>query len=183
MSLSTSRLILRHWQEGDAESLYHYAKDPRVGPIAGWAPHQTVAESLEIIRTIFHHPQVYAVTLKETGEVIGCVGLLAQAEANFKIGSNDAEVAYWLGVAHWGQGIIPEALTELIRYSFEYLELDNLWCGYFDDNFQSHRAQEKCGFLHQRTEYNKFNTFLQDYRTEHITCLTKADWLAQQPNQ
>ena len=39
--LETKRLILRRWEESDAENLYEYAKDPDVGPIAGWPPHQT----------------------------------------------------------------------------------------------------------------------------------------------
>lgn len=33
--METQRLILRPWTESDAESLYKYAKDPAIGPIAG----------------------------------------------------------------------------------------------------------------------------------------------------
>lgn len=51
MILETERLILRPWNESDAESLYEYAKDPRVGPIAGWPPHKSVEESLDVIKT------------------------------------------------------------------------------------------------------------------------------------
>ena len=39
MNMETQRLILRPWTENDAESLYNYAKDPAIGPIAGWPPH------------------------------------------------------------------------------------------------------------------------------------------------
>ena len=48
----TDRLILRPWEETDAESLYEYAKDERVGPIAGWPPHTSVENSREIIKTV-----------------------------------------------------------------------------------------------------------------------------------
>ena len=51
MQLATERLILRPWAETDAEDLYRYAKDDRVGPIAGWPPHSSVDNSAEIIRT------------------------------------------------------------------------------------------------------------------------------------
>ena len=51
MRLETERLILRRWTESDAESLYEYAKDPAIGPIAGWPPHKSVEESLNIIKT------------------------------------------------------------------------------------------------------------------------------------
>ena len=39
MQLETTRLILRPWTEADAPELYKYAKDERIGPIAGWPPH------------------------------------------------------------------------------------------------------------------------------------------------
>ena len=52
MRLETDRLILRSWHDSDAEELYKYAQDPQVGPVAGWPPHQSVEESLEIIRTV-----------------------------------------------------------------------------------------------------------------------------------
>ena len=45
--LTTPRLLLRPFREGDAAELYDYAKDPRVGPIAGWPPHTSVENSLD----------------------------------------------------------------------------------------------------------------------------------------
>ena len=50
MEVRTERLILRPWKESDAESLYEYAKDSAVGPIAGWPIHTSVENSLEIIK-------------------------------------------------------------------------------------------------------------------------------------
>jgi len=52
MILHTERLLLRPWREADAESVYEYAKDPDVGPIAGWPPHKNVEESLDIIKNV-----------------------------------------------------------------------------------------------------------------------------------
>ena len=48
----TERLILRPWKESDAESLFEYAKDPKVGPIAGWPVHTSVNDSLNIIKNV-----------------------------------------------------------------------------------------------------------------------------------
>ena len=67
MVLETERLILRPFETGDAADLYAYARDPRVGPAAGWQPHESVEESREIIRTVFSEPGVFAVTLRERG--------------------------------------------------------------------------------------------------------------------
>ena len=52
--LETKRLILRRWTDSDAEGLYEYAKDPDVGPIAGWPPHQSIGESLSVIRNVLN---------------------------------------------------------------------------------------------------------------------------------
>ena len=53
MELYTQRLILRPWNLDDAENLYQYAKNPNVGPVAGWPVHTSVENSREIIRTVF----------------------------------------------------------------------------------------------------------------------------------
>lgn len=49
--LETKRLRLRKWTEADAADLFEYAKDPDVGPIAGWPPHKSVEESRDVIKT------------------------------------------------------------------------------------------------------------------------------------
>ena len=69
--LETKRLILRRFAEADAADLYEYASDPRVGPAAGWPPHKSLEESLEIIRTVFQAPHIYALVDKASGKVIG----------------------------------------------------------------------------------------------------------------
>ena len=75
MILTTERLTLRPWKESDAESLYEYAKDPDVGPIAGWPPHKSVEESLEVIRHVFTGAECYAICEKGTDKAIGAVEL------------------------------------------------------------------------------------------------------------
>ena len=45
MILETERLILRPWKEDDADSLYQYAGDPEVGPVAGWPVHTSAERS------------------------------------------------------------------------------------------------------------------------------------------
>ena len=52
MTFETKRLILRPWTEADAEALYKYASDERVGPLAGWPPHTSVENRREIIRAV-----------------------------------------------------------------------------------------------------------------------------------
>jgi len=175
--LHTERLLLRPWRESDAESLYKYASDPRVGPIAGWPPHTSVENSREIIRDVLSAEETYAVVLAGTEEAVGSMGLLLASKTHSAdIGENEGEIGYWIGVPFWGRGLIPEAVKELIRHSFEYLGLAALWCGYYDGNEKSQRVQEKCGFRYHHTEYDKPCPMLDDRRTEHFTRITRSEW-------
>ena len=176
MILYTERLILRPWEESDAESLYGYAKDDRVGPIAGWPAHTDVENSREVIRTVLSVPETYAVCLKEDNAAIGAVGLKIGSQSNLSLPENEAEIGYWIGVPFWGRGLIPEAVREVIRHAFVDLRLDTLWCGYFDGNEKSKRAQEKCGFKYHHTNKDILWALMGDIRTEHITRLTREEW-------
>lgn len=174
--IETKRLILRPWRIEDAEDLYEYAKDPQIGPIAGWPPHTSVDNSREIIEAVLMAPETYAVCLKADGKPIGSIGLMFAAQSNIGLAEDEAEIGYWIGVPFWGQGLIPEAVRELMRYAFEDLGMTKLWCGYFDGNEKSWRVQEKCGFEYQRTEYDVTTPLMDEKRTEHITCITKEQW-------
>ena len=174
--LYTDRLILRPWEESDAKSLYGYACDERVGPIAGWPPHTSVENSLEIIRTVLSAPETYAVCLKEDNIAIGSIGLMVGAQSNIGLPDTEGEIGYWVGVPFWGQGLIPEATGEIIRHGFEDLGLETLWCGYFEGNDKSKRVQEKCGFTYHHTNKDIHWKLMDDIRTEHITRLTREDW-------
>ena len=66
--METERILLRPWQDSDAEALFKYASDPDVGPRAGWPPHKSVEDSLEIFRTVFNAEEMWAVIWKESGE-------------------------------------------------------------------------------------------------------------------
>lgn len=81
MVLETKRLILRPWQEEDAASLYRYASDPQVGPIAGWPVHTSEENSREIIRVVLSAPETYAVVPKDGGEAVAVPGLCLEIRA------------------------------------------------------------------------------------------------------
>ena len=173
MILQTKRLILRPWSENDAEELYKYASDPEVGHPAGWPPHTSVENSREIIRTVLSAPETYAVCLKENGKPIGSVGLhrndLAERDDEYELG-------YWIGKPFWGQGLIPEASRELLRYAFEDLAMNRIWCGYYDGNEKSLRVQEKLGFVFHHTTEGLEVKLLNEIRTGHSSLMTKERW-------
>ncbi|MCQ2059834.1 MAG: GNAT family N-acetyltransferase [Bacteroidaceae bacterium] len=144
--IETERLILRPWRESDAGALFKYASDPDVGPRAGWPPHRSVEESLELIRTVFSGEGMWAVELKGTDEAIGCVGYLPASASNLEIGEDQCEVGYWIAKPYWGKGICTEAMRAVVDYCFNVKGFSVLWGDYFPENPASGRVMEKCGF-------------------------------------
>lgn len=144
--METDRIILRPWRESDADTLFQWASDPEVGPKAGWPPHGSVEESLEVIRTIFSAEGMWAVEWKETGEPIGSVGYLPASHSNLEIPDDQCEVGYWIARPFWGRGICTEALRLVVDHCFREKGFSVLWGDYFPENPASGRVMEKCGF-------------------------------------
>lgn len=178
MIIETERLILRPWEETEADTLFKYASDPEIGPIAGWPPHTSVENSLGIIRTIFSAPETYAVVLKDTGEPVGSCGIMfADGLHSAAMKPGEAEIGYWIGKPYWGQGFIPEAVNALLSRCFNELALDAVWCGYYEGNSKSKRVCEKSGFKFHHTNRDILSP-LGDKRTEHFHIMTKEDYHA-----
>lgn len=173
--LETKRLLLRPWREEDAENLYYYAKDPEVGPAAGWPPHVSIENSREIIRNVLSKAEVYAVCLK-TGEVVGSIGLHLKGSTDMTDRDDECELGYWIGKPFWGQALIPEASAELLRHAFEDLGMRTVWCGYYDGNVKSRRVQEKLGFVYHHTTEGLEVSLMNEIRTGHCMIMTKERW-------
>ena len=176
MVIETQRLILRKWSQNDAESLFTYAKNPNVGPIAGWPPHKDIESSRDVIDNILNGAECYAVCEKENNIAIGAIELMLNNHTDINKRDDECELGYWLGEPFWGRGYMPEAASALIRRGFDELGMTTIWCGYYDGNEKSKRCQEKCGFKYHHTEKDKVCELMGDVRTEHFTYLTKKEW-------
>ena len=145
--MKTERITLRHWLDTDAKALYKYASDPEVGPRAGWQPHKSEEESLEIIRTVFNNPTTWAIVWNETGEAIGAIGYGPSCDCSLPAREGEPTVGYWVGKPYWGKGICTEALRLMIAHIRETTVIRSLISGHFTDNHASGRVMEKCGFV------------------------------------
>ncbi len=179
MLLMTERLVLRPWMEKDAESLFEYAKDPDVGPIAGWPPHKNVDESLHVIRNVLKGAECYAICEKGSNTAIGAVELKLNGDTDMTEKNDECELGYWLGKPFWGRGYMTEAAAELIRHGFEELGITTIWCGYYDGNYKSKRVQEKLGFVYHHTCDKVPVSLMNEIRIGHTNYMTKEQWLRQ----
>ena len=178
-TLQTERLELRLWQPTDVDDLFEYAQDPRVGPSAGWPPHENLEESQRIVEMFINDADVYAIVLKSENKVIGSIGLHDREMDDTTLGFKKREVGYVLNPHYWGQGIMPEAVAAVLKYGFEELELDVLWSGYFDFNTQSKRVIHKSGFNYRSTKTTTLARVNNKKVTKLEYSITKEEYDAQ----
>ena len=147
LMMETDRIVLRPWRESDAVALFKYASDQDVGPRAGWPPHKSVEESLEVIQTVFRNDTTWAIELKATGEAIGAIGYLPCEGNNLPSRDEEPLLGYWVGKPYWNQGICTEALGLMIDHIRRTTDIPSLISSHFIDNPASGRVMEKCGFI------------------------------------
>ncbi len=172
-TLETDRLLLRRWTHKDAYELYEYAKNPDVGPHAGWRPHSSVTESRMIISGIFRRNTTWALEEKETGRVIGSIGF---EDDKYRPGVKSKEMGYSLSKDHWGRGYMTEAATLLIRYAFEIMKLDIITIKTGDANIRSRRVIEKCGFKYEGTLRRAYRMYDGEIREMRCYSMLKEEY-------
>lgn len=146
----TPRLRLRPWRMEDLEDFYAYAQNPDVGPWAGWKPHESIEESREILSRWVQGKEdgfETALELKETGKVIGSIGVMADGHRPKIEGCRS--IGYVLGKDYWGQGLMTEAVRAVMDYVFQVMKVRLLTINHYTINARSRRVIEKCGFVYE----------------------------------
>jgi putative acetyltransferase len=172
--IETERLILRRWEIGDLEDFYRYAKDPEVGPRAGWKPHASMEESLEKLTEFIAGEEVLAIVLKESGRAVGSVGLHPDKK---RAGGDLREIGYVLAQEYWGRGLMPEAVSAVMGWAFREGGLAMLTVYHFPENLASGRVIEKCGFRYEGTLRRAWKIWDGSVRDERCFSLTKEEYL------
>lgn len=175
--LYSERLILRPFRDEDAEALYLLAKDPSVGPAAGWPVHTDPEDSLQIIRKVLSDRETYAIVRREDHSLLGSIGLKNMQDEDYLDSDRHAELGYWLGVPYWGHGYMQEAGRRMLQRAFDELQLDYLTCGYYEGNERSCRVQKALGFVYDHKAENTPVPLLHDVRTEIWQVLLKSMYL------
>ena len=154
--LETPRLFLREWHESDLEDLFSYAAAPDVGPAAGWPPHTDRSVSREILWQFMDKGEVWAIVDKKTHKVIGSLGLHPDRRRD---NPNCRSIGYVLSKDFWGQGLMTEAVRQVMRYAFDTLRLDMLTVYHYPFNDRSRRVIEKCGFVREGVLRRSFSRY------------------------
>ncbi len=148
-AITTPRLILRHIRVEDADDIFAYASSPHVGPNAGWKPHESMEETLEVMQAVFlNQESVFGIVLTESGKMIGSLGLVPDPKRQ---NERVRMLGYALGEAYWGRGMMTEAVRAILKYGFEELGLDLISAYCYPFNQRSKALLKKCGFEYEGT--------------------------------
>ena len=141
--IETKRLLLRSWCEDDAADFYEYASDPALGPSAGWAPHFNREISLCILRRYIADDDTWAVSLKDGGKVIGCIGFHRDVIRPY---DGVRMLGFVLNRGFWGSGYMTEAAQAVFEFGFDKMALELVTAYHYSFNARSKRVIEKLGF-------------------------------------
>ncbi|MBV8388895.1 MAG: GNAT family N-acetyltransferase [Mucilaginibacter sp.] len=147
-NLITDRLVLRELQPSDAEQIFKMRSDARVNEFIDRLPTPNINESLKFINNILKFQSeekgmMWAITLKNAPQLIGSIVYWHIVKENDK-----AEIGYEMLPEYYGQGIMREALQEVIRFGFETMQLKTIVAETRVDNLRSINLLQKCRFEH-----------------------------------
>ncbi|MBC8089192.1 MAG: GNAT family N-acetyltransferase [Phycisphaerae bacterium] len=176
--LHTPRLVLRPFELSDAPAVQRLAGALAIAEMTLNIPHPYCDGMAE--EWIATHPAswedgtavTYAITTLD--HLCGTVGLrLTRAHCR-------GEIGYWIGQPFWGQGLATEAVSAILRFAFEELDLNRVQASHLPRNPASGRVMEKVGMQREglhRERYRKGEKF------EDVIeyAVLRRDWVSDAP--
>jgi RimJ/RimL family protein N-acetyltransferase len=149
LELETPRLVLRPLAATDLDALHAHAVDPALSRFMSWsAPTDRDETRAFIERQLAARAAGTDVvwTILREGRASGCIGLHGITWRRQAWRVDRADLGYWLAIPLWGQGLMSEAATAVVRWAFETAGLHKLTVGCLDGNVASQKVIEKLGF-------------------------------------
>jgi ribosomal-protein-alanine N-acetyltransferase len=172
-TLQTPRLLLRDFEQTDIPEIVRLAGAREIAATTLRIPHPySHADAENFVSYAGQDGRaVFAIVLKNTGQLCGAIGLELDAP------NNRAELGYWIGVPYWGHGYATEAARALLQHGFEVFNLNRIYAFHFRHNPASGRVLQKLGMRHegrQRGHVHKWGRFVD----LEMYGLLRSEWLA-----
>ncbi len=173
--LTTSRLFLRNIVPEDAEALYTIRSDEESMKYFGQELYNSVAETITVIKMMeerYTRKEAlrWVITLKGDNRLIGTCTLF-----HFDEGFHRAETGYELNRAYWGRGIMAEAMTAILTFGFNELELHRIEAVIDIANERSKNLLFRLGFTYEGDLRQRF-LFRDQFLDEYYFGLLKDEW-------
>lgn len=146
-TLHTPRLTLGQLEINDIPTIIEYASNPNISKMLRTMPYPYAEKDaifwLNRSRTTFEKETAYIfrIGLADTGEFMGGIGLHIKQE------HQKAIIGYWIGESFWGKGYMTEALSAVLKFGFETLNLNKMQAVHKENNPQSGKVMIKNGMI------------------------------------
>ena len=139
---------LRPLRAADADALYAYLRDPAVTELTSYpvvsVPMVEALIERHLSRWSAGELSKWAVALRHDNRVVGTCGFNEWSPAH-----RWAELAYDLAQAHWGKGLMRQAVAAVLQWTFRQDQVDRVHAFVRIDNRRSERLLERSGFVRE----------------------------------
>jgi len=145
--LETERLILREIKPEDVIEVFEIRASKDVMRYFGKEPLKSITEAEELIKMTtdgFKNKEGirWGITFKGADKLIGSGGIWRILKPHLR-----GEIGYELSPGHWQKGIMTEAIAEMVRFSFDKMNLHTIEANLDPANIASIKLLEKSGFV------------------------------------
>lgn len=140
----TPRLRLRRFSMQDMSGFLLFAADADTMLRAGSKPVSTPAEAESELRRAADDPYAFAITLRETGEVMGKI----KYQRDYcRYNTDSISIGYELSRRYHHNGYMTEALRAMVQNAFEVMNVEVVAISHFVGNEPSRKVIERAGFI------------------------------------
>lgn len=184
MVIETKRLILRPFQEEDALDVYEYLKEPTVHCFMDLKLHSLDEAKEEMKRRAKETEYDFAITLKDTGKVIGEIDGYPEAgdpHSDTPTIRDTFSPCWMLNPAYQGKGYAFEAAHAFIDYLFQQKGMRRIYAYVEDDNYPSQHLCERLG-MRREGLFKEFVAFVKNpdgaphYENTYQYAILKREW-------
>jgi ribosomal-protein-alanine N-acetyltransferase len=165
---------LRPLRVADADALYTYLRDPVVTQLTAYP-----VVTMPLVESIIERSQnrwaagelsKWGIALQNDDQLIGTCG--------FNEWSRDhcwAELAYELAPAHWGNGLMRQAVSAVLQWTFRQNLINRVHAYVRVDNRRSERLLEHFGFVREGC-LRSFRVCREESHDFYVYGLLRSDW-------
>lgn len=173
-SLETKRLVLRKYREDDFQAVHEYGSDPEVTRFVPFGPNTLEDTQGFMDRTLSSYSDPdskelkWAITLNDTGQLIGGGGIRIGKEENASIG-------YVLNRRFWGKGYATETANALLTFGFTRLNLHRMVATCDPENWASAHVMEKIG-MRREGHFMEDVQIRGEWRNSYLYAILEKEW-------
>ena len=169
---------LRPLRETDADALYAYLRDPAVTELTSYPIVSASLVEAMIERSLSRWAaddlSRWGVALQHDDQLVGTCGFNDWSQVH-----RWAELAFDLARAQWGKGLMRQAVTAVLQWTYSQARVDRVHAFVRVDNGRSERLLERSGFVREGRlrSYRVCRGRPHDF---YIYGLLRSDWAAAQ---